>query len=234
MRPQDQTNEQWLADYNRKPDMSLTMKEEAGDFTPAPAGNHVAICYAVIDLGTQHNDAFNYEGKAIPASDKPQVLIQWELPNEQVEIDGESKPASVSCFYNAYFYENAKLRKHLEAWRTRAFTQEELLGFDISALLGKPCMVSVVHTDKGKAKVSGVAAMPKGMNVPDVTNTMMSFDLDNYDQAVFDAVSEGIQNIIKKSPEWQALNKPAEGFRDTAAEQGHDQAPDFADDDIPF
>ena len=207
--------------------MGLTMKEEVSDFTPAPAGNHVGVCFAVIDIGTQHSEAFIFDGKSIPASDKPQIIIMWELPHEQVEIDGEMKPASVSCWYNAYFYDKSKLRLHLEAWRTRVFTPEELQGFNISALLNKPCMINVLHTEKGKAKVSGIAPMPKGMTAPEVTNTLISFDMDNYDQAVFDSLSEGIQNIIKKSPEWQALNQPAQGFRDTEnpAPEGFDYDP---------
>ena len=28
-------------------------KPDGGNFTPVPAGNHVAICYRFIDLGTQ-------------------------------------------------------------------------------------------------------------------------------------------------------------------------------------
>ena len=131
--------------------MSLTVKNEGGDFTPCPAGNHLAICYAVIDLGTQHQDAFVWEGKSIEESNKPQILIMWEIPAELVEIDGEQQPAVISKFYNAFFSDRAALRIHLEAWRGRAFTEEELCGFNIGNLLGKACMVNVIHTDKGKA-----------------------------------------------------------------------------------
>ena len=233
-RIKDQTNEQWLTDHSGVNDMGLTVKNDGGNFTPAPAGNHVAICYGVLDLGTQHNDAFTYEGKTVPASDRPQILVMWEFPHEKVEIEGEQKPATISHFYNASFNEKATLRLHLEAWRGRQFSEEELCGFDISALLGKSCMVNVVHKENGKAKVAGVAAMVKGMDVPDVTNTLVSFDMDNYDQAVFDSISEGIQNIIKRSPEWQALNQPTSGFRQ-AETSPQDQQGGWEDDkDIPF
>jgi len=210
--------------------MSLTMKDEGGSFTPCPAGNHVAICYAVIDLGTQHSDAFNWEGKSIPASDRPQILIMWEIPGELVDIDGEQKPAMVSKFYNAFFNDKAALRLHLEAWRGRQFTEGELCGFNISAVLGKSCMINVVHNDKGKAKIAGIAAMPKGMGSPEQTNESIHFDFDNYDQAVFDSLSEGIQNIIKKSPQYAAIN--AQPRHDHA--QNEEPVNDFADDEIPF
>ena len=211
--------------------MGLTVKEEGGSFVQCPPGNHLAICYAVIDLGTQHQSAFTWEGTPIAESNKPQILIMWECPAELVDIEGEMKPAGISKFYNAFFTDRASLRIHLEAWRGKPFTSEELAGFNIGNLLGKPCMVNVVHTDKGKAKVAGIAAMPKGLTVPAQTNESIMFDLEDYDQAVFDSLSEGIQNIIKRSPEWQALNQPAQGFRQT-----ENPAPDndFADDDIPF
>jgi len=222
--------------------MTLTVKNEGGDFTPCPPGNHLAICTHVIDLGTQHQDAFTWEGKPIAESNKPQILIMWEIPAELIDIDGEMKPAGISKFYNAFFSERASLRIHLEAWRGRPFSEEELNGFNIGNLLGKPCMVNVVHSDKGKAKVAGIAAIPKGLTVPEQTNPSILFDLSEYDQAVFDEIPEGIQNIIKRSPEWQAQNQPAQGFRNSPTDNApHGQAPDdppgFEDDDlssIPF
>lgn len=208
--------------------MTLYVKEEGGSFVQCPAGNHLAICYGVIDLGTQHQSAFTWEGTPIAESDKPQILIMWECPAELVEIEGEMKPAGISKFYNAFFTERASLRIHLEAWRSKPFTAEELAGFDIGNLVGKPCMVNVVHTEKGKAKVAGIAAMPKGLKIPAQTNDSILFDLGDYDQKVFDSISEGIQNIIKRSPEWQAINAPKDGFRQT-----ENPAPEgFEDDDL--
>jgi len=213
--------------------MGLTVKNEGGDYTPCPAGNHAAICYAVIDLGTQHQDAFTWEGAPIAASDKPQILILWEAPGERVEIDGESRPAGISKFYNAFWGERASLRIHLEAWRGRPFTGDEIQAFNVGNLLGKPCMVNVIHTERGKAKVAGVAAWPKGMTPPTAENEQILFDLENYDQATFDKISEGIQNIIKKSPEWQAQNQPVQGFRQPEP-AGADVGDGWTDDDIPF
>jgi len=204
------------------------MKDTGSNFTPCVAGNHVGVCYAVVDLGTQHSDAFTWEGKAIPESTRPQVLIMWEIPAETVEVDGEQKPAVISKFYNAFFNDKATLRQHLEAWRGRQFTEEELCGFNIMNVLGKACMINVVHDAKGKAKIAGVAAMPKGISAPKPTNPLVAIDFDEWNQEAFDSLSEGIQNIIKKSPEWQAMQEPKRvGFRD--------HAPEFEDDSsIPF
>ena len=213
--------------------MGIVMKDEGGSFTPCPPGNHIGVCYSIIDLGTQHQAAYVYEGAPVAESDKPQIIVMWEVPGEQVEVDGEMKPAVVSGFFNKFFSERAKLRQWLEAWRGRPFSEEELMGFDLSNVLGKGCMINVTHTPAGKAKITGIAAMPKGIPAPQATNPIIDFNLQDYDQAVFDSISEGIQNIIKKSPEWQAINQPAQGFR-TADTGDNNTPPDFADDDIPF
>jgi hypothetical protein len=122
-----------------------------GDFAQCPEGSHIARCIKLIDIGTQKGE---YEGKATV---RRQLIITWELPNELIP-NGElaGKPFGVSRFYTASLGEKAALRKDLENWRGRKFTEKELLGFDLKAVLGAPCMLSVVHTEKGKAKVAGV------------------------------------------------------------------------------
>lgn len=208
-----------------------TIARDSGDFTPAPAGTHLAICVGVTDLGTQHNEAFSYEGKSIPASDKPQILVTFELVTELIDMDGEMKPMTISKFFNLFLNEKASLRKDLESWRSRQFTQEELQGFDVQKVLGAPCMVGITHTDRGKAKITSISAVVKGMVVPEHVHPLIGFSLDDYNQETFDQISEGIQKIIAKSPEYQALMNPS-GFRTQATGSGGE--PDFTDDDIPF
>src|SRR5690606_20723228 len=116
-----------------------------GEFKQAPTGNHVARCIRLIDLGTQHSE---YQGQP---NVRNQVLISWELCNELME---EGKPYIVSHFYTNSLNEKATMRAHLEAWRGRAFTEAECKGFDLNNVLGKPCMLTVIHAPNGKAKVS--------------------------------------------------------------------------------
>lgn len=49
----------------------------SSDFEVAPAGNHVAICNAVVDLGLQ-------PGSKMYPDPKHQVYIRFELPLERV------------------------------------------------------------------------------------------------------------------------------------------------------
>ena len=166
-----------------------------GEFQQAPIGNHVARAIRLIDLGTQHGE---YQGQP---NVRNQVLVTWELCEEKMQ---DGKPFIVSHFYTNSLNEKATLRAHLEAWRGRAFTQEELRKFDLASILGAPAMVNVIHNDKGKARVSTVAKMPKGMQAAEPVNKPSAFWIDEWDQAVFDAMPKGIKAIIEQSDEFRA------------------------------
>lgn len=196
--------------------MGRYAQDPGGDFKPAPAGTHVAICVRLTDLGTQHSE---YNGQA---QVKNQILITWELPNEKMD-DGQ--PFLCSHFYTNSLHEKATLRDHLESWRGRAFTDPEAEKFDLMNLLGKSCMVSIIHNDKGKAKISAVMAIPKGTSVPQPHNKLASFWLDEFSQDAYDEVSDGIKKIIEKSDEWSELRNGGASSHEPTRKQVEDQIP---------
>lgn len=177
--------------------------DNSKEFEQPPVGTTVARCVKVIDLGTQ---AGEYQG--LPTH-KRQVIIGWELPTELMsEGEAKGKPFVVSRFYTASLNEKANLRKDLENWRGRPFTAEELGGFDSKNILGKTCMVSLMENDKGKVRVTGVIAMPKGMQVPEQVNPSVFFSLDEFNEHAFESLSDGYKKMIAASPEYQAIISP--------------------------
>lgn len=194
-----------------------------GDFTPAPAGTHVARCVQLIDIGTHHG---SYEGKPTVRN---QVIVRWELPHETVEFDGEKQPMLVSKFYTNSLGEKANLRIDLQSWRGRQFTPEELAKFDLEAILGKPCTLTIVHTDKGKAKVTSVGGLAKGMTCPDAFNTQSAFWIDEWEQDAFETLPKGFQALIQQSDEYKKQHGAG-----TATSTEKRPAPADFDDDIPF
>ncbi len=187
--------------------MGRFTKDNGGDFVPAPAGTHPAVCVELIDLGTQHSQF----GK------KNQVMIRWELVDEKME---DGNPFIVGGFYTNSLNEQSKLRPMLETWRGRPFTEAELDRFDLQNILGAPCLVSVIH-DKGKAKISGVSALPKAMPKPMPKNKPKAFWIDEWDSAAFEELPEGFRNMIKKSDEYAAREMGVPASR----EPGEDDAP---------
>lgn len=197
------------------------------EFESAPIGNHLGRCVGIIDIGTQEQ---NYEGKTSYAR---KIVVRWELPNETIsEGDWAGKPFVVSKFYTASLGEKANLRKDLVSWRGREFTPDELKGFDAKNILDKPCMVNVTHNDKGKAKVSGVSPVPKGLTVPGRVNDVLYFSLeaDEFKAGVYETLSDFYKEQIKKSPEWGDLH--GDGTRIQRGSKP-DHFDDFKD-DIPF
>ena len=184
--------------------MSLTVNEGAS-FKQIDPGTYGARCIRVIDLGTQMVKDFNNQDET---KEKHQVMLTWELPGELIP-EGELKgqPYSVSRFYTAMLGDKSNLRKDLEAWRGKNFTVEELKGFSLNAVLGKACMVSVVHSKTGKANVKAVLALPKGMQVPPAINPIYSYDMeaDGFGDK-FDALTKGVQKMIHGSKEYQEIS----------------------------
>lgn len=178
----------------------------SGDFEQPPIGTHVARCVKIIDIGTQKGE---YQGKA---TFKRQVIIGWELPTELMgEGDYAGKPFVVSRFYTASLSEKANLRKDLANWRGRDFTDQELAGFAAKNILGKTCMLSLTLNDKGKVRVTGVMAAPKGMAVPEQINPSVYFSLDEFSREAFEKLSDGYKKFIQASPEFRSATDPSNG-----------------------
>lgn len=180
--------------------MSLKAKANDGEgFLMAPEGTHIARCFKVIDLGTQHNAKYNnYSHK---------IMISWELPEELIQ-EGElaGQPYAVSQWYTLSLGEKANLRRDLEAWRGKSFTSDELQGFDISNLIGASCYLNLVHNkvdDKTYINISSIIKLPKNMECPPAINEPVVFDLDNFDEELFETFSDGLKEKIKSSKEYQ-------------------------------
>ena len=201
------------------------------DFKLPPAGSFLARLYRIIDIGTQTTE---WMGKK---KMQRKIIAMFELHGE--DNDGqplqtaEGKPLIVSKRYTLSLDEKATLRKDLEAWRGKAFTQEELDGFNLEVLLGKCCMVSVTHsTYDGKeyANIAGISQVPaalKKLGEPVGVNELLIFTLDPFDQDKFSKLSEGMQGVIKKSAEYRNTFEPG-------APPVTSPPSELIDDDIPF
>ena len=99
--------------------MSLTISEKKESSVPLlEAGTYTAVCCELVDLGQQYNEKWGTSAR--------KVLIGWEVVGETVNVNGEAQPRIFSKTYTASLNEKASLRKDLNAWRGRPFTDEEL------------------------------------------------------------------------------------------------------------
>jgi hypothetical protein len=191
---------------------STTNKE----FELCPAGTHFALCYRLIDLGSQMNSYNKVQRK---------IMLSWEFPNELMK---DGRPFSIHKQYSLKLHEKSVLRKDLESWRGKPFTAEELKGFDVSNLLGKICFIGVVHNE-GKdgntyANISSILKVAKGMEAPSPSNPVVQLDLDNFNQEVYQSLGDKLKQIIANSPEYKELTK----------KQAHETTDNQLSDEIPF
>lgn len=170
-----------------------------------PAGNHLAICFQVIDLGTQKEE-FKGEVKF-----QRKIRISFELPEEKKKFkeDDIEKPYVISKEYTLSLGKKANLRHDLESWRSKGFTEEELKGFDLAKLLGAPGYVQVIHKTSGKgndyAVVNSITSKPKSVQAPPLTNPKLEFSLSEFSQSIFDSLPDFLKEKIKKSPEYNEI-----------------------------
>ncbi len=132
-------------------------------FEIPPADNHPAACVAIVDLGTQRVDGF----QGAPPKDTHQVYLVWELT--EAKLSGTTNNHLIGHVYTLSYHEKAALRLMLEGWRGLKYPEGEEI--DLGAVLGKPCLLSVIHqtsksSGKQYAKIKSVAKLPKGMPTP--------------------------------------------------------------------
>jgi hypothetical protein len=197
--------------------MSIIAKQEhEGNFSPIPEGVHTAQCYAIVDLGVHYSEKFDKKSR--------KVQVMWELPEEQFEYEGETKPRVISKEYTLSLGEKANLRKDLQAWRGKAFTEEELQGFDLKNVLGKGCQLQIIHTEKnGKTygNIASIMGLPKGMKMAEPINDAVYFDLEDPNAlSDMDMLPEWVQNKIKESETYAALKEAQPDFTPAPEEDG--------------
>ena len=141
--------------------MPITATNTQTQREPIPAGNYIARCYQMIEIGTVKETILGKDRIS------PKVRIGWELPTELKvfkEENGE-QPCVISKEYTLSMAEKANLRIALKSWRGKDFTEDEAKSFDITKLLGVPCMINIIHKPskdglKIYEEISGITPLP--------------------------------------------------------------------------
>jgi hypothetical protein len=217
--------------------MPLLAKDKGGtDYEPLATGMHHAVCYGVVDLGTQPGGQFAPTRK---------VAFLWEVPSERIQFekDGVKKdlPRGISGIWTLSLHTKSRLRPMLESWRGRSFTEEELAGFDLKAVLGANCFLNVIHqpgtgknAGKTYANVSSVNPLAKGMVKLKAENPLVWFSLEECQGAITvpEAVPDWLKGKIMQSEE--AVAEARRGGQPEPTEEQMANTASGPDEDIPF
>jgi hypothetical protein len=206
--------------------MGLNFQQSASSsgFTTHPQGAHAARVIRVVDLGTQMVQSMGQ------TKFQPKVLIAWETAHLIESGEHKGKPSLITARYTASMHEKANLRKMLEDWRGMKMTDDEARKFPMKSIIGKTCMINVVHRTNGDqtyANVTSVFKLPPGMTPPEQVAASYYFDLDHPDEAVFEQLSPKLQEVVMGSPEYERWRKGPQQAEASTADAEEDA-------DIPF
>ncbi len=132
--------------------MTIIAKNE----TPpqAPAGQHVAVCCDVADLGvvkTTYNNEEKHQHK---------IRVWFQI----AELDGQGKRFLVSRRLTLSMHKKAALRAFLESWRGKPYGEDDARnGIDVELMVGVPALVQTVENDRGYTDITSIMRLPKGM-----------------------------------------------------------------------
>lgn len=167
--------------------MSLIAKSEGNlNIKKLEDGVYTAVSSMLVDLGIQKSEKYGKNSR--------KIIIVWNVTNEFIEINREKLPRVMSKEYTMTLSEKSTLRKDLQAWRGKQFTQEELKGFNLANILNKGCQLQILNTEnngKTYTNIVAIMALPKGMSVESLDKTI-----------VFDTYDENTWNNYKVLPIW--------------------------------
>lgn len=212
--------------------MSIVAKNTSTVRELTEAGLHVARCIKMVQLGTQ-TETIKGQTKQMH-----KVNLTWELPLLTKVFD-EAKgpqPLSISKEFTLSMAPKSNLRKTLESWRGKPFTDEEANSFDITKLLGVACMLNIYHKPKVSDPsvkyddISSITQVAKGMTCPPQVNPSTELSFDNWDEKLFESLPDFLKDKIKASPEYKAMKTPEQAFIDDKGQPVSDLPWDNVDD----
>ncbi|WP_175728670.1 phage replication initiation protein, NGO0469 family [Burkholderia ambifaria] len=164
------------------------------------AGQHLAICTAVVDVGTQSS---TFAGQ--PTFGRKLMFLFDVLD----QVDPKSgKPLGLGHMFTASMHSRARLRHEVENWIGVFADQRAANDFDLSELVGRQCRLAIRHDNNGvrvRAVIGAILPALAHVDTSAVANDPLYFSLDNPDLGAFDRLPARLRNMIEASPEWRAI-----------------------------
>lgn len=174
----------------------IVKANEGTSIKPLAEGLYTGVCTKLIDLGWQYSEKFDKTSH--------KMMIGWDIAGEMLELgDGSKVNRTMWKEYSTSLGEKSKLKQDLQSWRGKAFTIEELAGFNLYQILGTACQIQIIHTERNGntyANISAIIAIPKGMPKPEGDYPITFFDLDNAETfKAFETLPPWIKDKIKNA-----------------------------------
>lgn len=175
--------------------LALDQSSQKTEIEQLEEGMYQARIVQIIDLGRQYIK--NWKTGEIETYEDgnpkivPRVWINFEFPTELITVNEEEKPRWLGKEYTISNHEKSGMFKLLKAVKKEGIA-------DLSEVLGEPLMVTVGLTSTGKNKISDTAPLMKGMQVEDLVNEPLVYDVDTGDIEVYDKLPAFIRTMIEE------------------------------------
>lgn len=168
---------------------------------PVPAGQYLAVCVGVYDLGEQYSEKFkNYS---------PKIMISFDIPTLTIEVEGKQEPRQLSREFTISGKNNSKLRAFISSWNGTQYSDEAFGEFDPLTQIGKPAMINVLLNETGEyANIDTIMPLFPGLPAPTSPTPLRVWDMDNWDDKAFEDLPAWVQEKIKKSSQYQKEHVP--------------------------
>lgn len=168
---------------------------------PVPAGQYLAVCVGVYDLGEQYSEKYkNYS---------PKLMISFDIPSVTIEVEGKMEPRQLSREFTITTKNNSKLREFISSWNGVQYSDEAFGEFDPLTQVGKPAMINVLLNETGEyANINTIMPLFPGLPAPTTTTPLRVWDMDKWDDKAFEDLPAWVQEKIKKSSQYQKEHVP--------------------------
>lgn len=168
---------------------------------PVPAGQYLAVCVGVFDLGEQYSEKYkNYS---------PKLMITFDIPAVTIEVDGKQEPRQLSREFTISGKSNSNLRAFISSWNGVQYSDEAFGDFDPLTQVGKPAMINVLLNETGEyANIDTIMPLFPGLPAPATPTQPKTWDMDKWDDTAFNDLPVWVQEKIKKSTQYQKEHVP--------------------------
>lgn len=165
--------------------------QEVKEFDLIPEGLHAARVARVIEIGTQKT----------PYGDKDQVVFEFLIPGETIEIDGVQKQKMKWIWpVNQTSNPDGKLMSIVKAIKPDATS--------LGQLVGEACMLEITHNEDKKGvmrdNVTNITKPMAGLTIPEPDIDTYFYEFENGEDEIFEQLSEYRQNQIKEATNWNS------------------------------
>ena len=148
-------------------------------------GTHVGTIYKFMNLGTRYQECKgvlkDYPDTLISITFETDEEHEFTFKKEDSTEEKVTKPLVISKEFTLSMGAKSNLRPFVEGVIGVKLTDEEAAHFDLEDLLGRSCLVSIVHKESkdGRvfANIAGTSPLMKNMQPPILVNNITLFDI---------------------------------------------------------